>query len=96
MHGYHIYKDIWEAAVGETVVYMLEPGNFHDRNVVAVEKLEESLVICITCLCSFPEERCNCYDCCAVTRRCMVCKTAQASQVHVQFTISLQFSFSLY
>ena len=28
----------WEAAVGETVKCMLEPGNFHDRNIVAVEK----------------------------------------------------------
>ena len=37
-HGYHVYKDIWEVAVGETVVCMLEPGNFLDRNVVAVEK----------------------------------------------------------
>ena len=32
------YKDIWEAAVGETVVCMPEPCNFHDRNTVAVEK----------------------------------------------------------
>ena len=34
---YHIYKDIWEAAVGEIVVCILEPGNFHDSNTVAVE-----------------------------------------------------------
>ena len=27
--GYHVYKDIWEVAVGETVVCVLEPGNFH-------------------------------------------------------------------
>ena len=24
--GFHVYKDIWEVAVGETVVCMLEPG----------------------------------------------------------------------
>ena len=36
--GYHVYKDIWEVAVGKTVVCMLEPGNFHDRTAVAVEK----------------------------------------------------------
>ena len=36
--GYHVYKDIWEVAVGETGVCVLEPGNFHDRNAVAVEK----------------------------------------------------------
>ena len=35
---YLVYKDIWEAAVDETVVYMLEPENFHDRNAVTVEK----------------------------------------------------------
>ena len=38
--GYHAYEDIWEVAVGETVTVecVLEPGNFHDRNAVAVEK----------------------------------------------------------
>ena len=36
--GYHVYKDILEEAVGETVVCLLEPGNFHDRNADAVEK----------------------------------------------------------
>ena len=30
--------DIWEVAVGETVVCVLEPGNFHEKNAVAVEK----------------------------------------------------------
>ena len=25
-------------AVGETIVCVLEPGNFHDRNAIAVEK----------------------------------------------------------
>ena len=38
VRGYHVYKDIWEVAVGETVVCVLEPGNFHDRNAIAVEK----------------------------------------------------------
>ena len=38
VRGYYVYKGIWEAAVGETVVYVLEPGNFHVRNAVAVEK----------------------------------------------------------
>ena len=31
-------RTFWEVAVGETVVYMLEPGTFHDRNAVAFEK----------------------------------------------------------
>ena len=35
---HHIYKNIWEVAVGEIVACILEPGKFHDRNVVAVEK----------------------------------------------------------
>ena len=34
----HVFKDIWEEAVGETVVYVLEPGNIHDRNTIADEK----------------------------------------------------------
>ena len=38
IRGYHIYEDIWEVAVGETVECVLEPGNFHDKNAVAVEK----------------------------------------------------------
>ena len=38
VRGYHVYKDIWEVAVGETVVCVLEPSNFHDRNAIAVEK----------------------------------------------------------
>ena len=38
VRGYHVCKDIWKVAVGGTVVCVLEPGNFHDRNVVAVEK----------------------------------------------------------
>ena len=41
---HHVYEDIWEVAVGETIFMVkhavecvLEPGNFHDRNAVAVE-----------------------------------------------------------
>ena len=29
--GYHVHKDIWKEAVGETVVCMLQAGNFHDK-----------------------------------------------------------------
>ena len=35
--GCHIYQDIWEAAFGETLVYLREPRNIHDRIAVAVE-----------------------------------------------------------
>ena len=38
------YTDIWEVAVGEKVVCVLEPGNFHDRNAIAVEKDGKYLV----------------------------------------------------
>ena len=38
MHGYHIYKDIWETTVGETLVWILKPENTHDQNALAVEK----------------------------------------------------------
>ena len=37
VRGYHIYHDIWEAAVGETLVCLREPRNSHDRHAVAVE-----------------------------------------------------------
>ena len=36
--GYHIYKEIGEAATGETLVCMAEPANSHNKNTVAVEK----------------------------------------------------------
>ena len=45
MCGYQ-YKDIWEAAVGETVVCALEAGNFHDKMPLLFRKMEESLAIC--------------------------------------------------
>ena len=37
VRGYHIYQDIWEAAVGETLVCLRKPQNSHDRHAVAVE-----------------------------------------------------------
>ena len=45
--GYHVYKDIWKVAVGETAVYVLEAGNFHDKKTpLLLRKMEESLAIC--------------------------------------------------
>ena len=35
VHGYHVYSDIWEAAVGETVGCIIELGNTHDRYAAA-------------------------------------------------------------
>ena len=31
VHGYHVYNDIWEVAVGEMLVCMREPRNAHDH-----------------------------------------------------------------
>ena len=38
--GYHVYREIWEAAVGETLVCEREPQNGKDRYAVAVKKNE--------------------------------------------------------
>ena len=35
VHGYHVYDDRWEAAVGETLVCIRESRNAHDRYAVA-------------------------------------------------------------
>ena len=32
--GYHVFNDIWEAAVGEMLFCMREPRNAHDRYTV--------------------------------------------------------------
>ena len=36
--GYHVYKRISDASVGETLVCSRESGNLHDRYAVSVEK----------------------------------------------------------
>ena len=38
IRGYHAYKEVWEAAVGEALVCEREPENASDRYAVAVEK----------------------------------------------------------
>ena len=38
IRGYHIYKDVWEAAVGEVLACLREPDNDADRYAVAVKK----------------------------------------------------------
>ena len=37
VHGYHAYKDIWEAVVGERVISERESKNQMDRNAVAIK-----------------------------------------------------------
>ncbi len=36
VRGYHVYKDVWEAAIGEVLVCRREPTNVIDRYAVAV------------------------------------------------------------
>ena len=36
-HGYHVYKTVWEATVGEVLVCEREPKNSSDRYAVAVK-----------------------------------------------------------
>ena len=36
--GYHVYKEVWEAAVEESLVCEREPKNASDRYDVAVKK----------------------------------------------------------
>ena len=43
VRGYHIYKDIWTAAVGEILFCVREPTNASDRYAVAVTRPAPSL-----------------------------------------------------
>ena len=36
VRGYHVYKDVWEAALGQLLPCQREPGNTHDPYAVAV------------------------------------------------------------
>ena len=36
IRGYHVYKDIWDAAIGEVLVGEREPHNIEDRYAIAV------------------------------------------------------------
>ena len=38
VRGYHVYQEIWEAAVGEVLACEREPRNATDRYAVAVKK----------------------------------------------------------
>ena len=38
VRGYHVYRTIWDAAIGEDLVCEREPTNEHDRYAVAVKK----------------------------------------------------------
>ena len=54
--GYHVYKEVWGAAVGESVVCEREPEDASDRYAVAVrKKLSQDawLERCRGCVCCF-------------------------------------------
>ena len=40
IRGYHVYKDIWDAAIGEVLVCEREPRNVEDRYAIAIKKDE--------------------------------------------------------
>ena len=39
IRGYHVYQEVWTAAVGEELVCEREPHNSHDRYAVAVKRM---------------------------------------------------------
>ena len=58
VRGYHVYKDIWAAAIGEELVCGREPTNMADRYAVAVLNKKLSLDTyqgrsqkCVSCSC---------------------------------------------
>lgn len=56
IHGYHIYKDVWDPSVGETVNCERESGNSADRYAVALRKADGVIVghvpRTISCMCT--------------------------------------------
>ena len=36
--GYHVYRTIWDAAIGEDLVCEREPSNEHNRYAIAIKK----------------------------------------------------------
>ena len=46
IRGYHVFKEMWEAQMGEMLVCEREPHNAQDQYAVAVKKKGLSLGIC--------------------------------------------------
>ena len=44
VRGYHVYQDVWDAAIGEILTCEREPSNSQDRYAVAVKKEGSSIV----------------------------------------------------
>ena len=44
VHGYHVYKEVWEPAIGEEIVCGQEQGNDHERHAILVHKEGENVL----------------------------------------------------
>ena len=38
VYGYYVYKEIWNATIGEKLVCVIDPSNSHDSYAVAIKK----------------------------------------------------------
>ena len=45
VHGYHVYKVLWEPHVGETFIALYEGGNRHDRRAMEIYIESEAGVV---------------------------------------------------
>ena len=61
IRGYHVYKEIWEAAVGEEPVCAREPHNSHNCYAVAVKR--EGVLIGQIMFSAFETSRCDILCC---------------------------------
>ena len=52
MHGYHVYKDVWEASHGELLNCERETGNTFDPFAVCVKKHDDNKLRKISGICS--------------------------------------------
>ena len=52
VRGFHVYCDVWEAAIGEVFDCEREPGNAKDRCAVAVKKDTTAMLRKISHICS--------------------------------------------
>ncbi len=44
IRGYHIYKAVWNASIGEILIFQTEFGNLHDPYAVAVLTANDTIV----------------------------------------------------
>ena len=93
-------RTFWEAAVGETVVCVPEPGIFHDRNAIAVEK--DGIIIGhlpqkVSCICALFLKRWNGLLHCDWNTVGKTARQAKVTDYSCNYhNLSLQFNFALY